>query len=399
MENIFKTAGLEFDDQNLQQLHDAGGTAILEHLHQLAEKHYEGAMLVSRSVGNLLLKEHFSPDIVSYILRITSDIVAEDWLFATVVASFGTGVKVPYERVPVPPRPEPPPSEPYQYKGFNLISPSDYQTAFQEVGLGEKWPIFEKYLKPEIRIELTRVDESQIPIGISKIGGRPDLPSSTPWPSEPNEVPLSFLAQFNLSELPSNGVEHGFPSNGMLYFFYSSDQSSWGDQKENEQSFKCIFIEKPQDLQRLDFPPLLMEGKFHACKLSFQTAFGLPNREYDFVDIHLSPEEHEPFIDASINSATHFSKLLGHANIVQGPSMEQECVLAPQGYAYADLQKPEIKQLVEAEKGDWMLLFQLDSEPAPDMCWGDVGRLYFWIKKQDFENRRFDRVWQILQCY
>ena len=394
MENIFKTAGLEFDDQNLQQLHDAGGIAILEHLHQLAEKHFEGAMLVSRSAGNLLLKKHFSPDIVAYVLLFTAKMVVDDWLFSFVVSSFRTGVEVPYERVP-----EPPPPEPYPYKGFNLVSPSDYQTAFQEVGLGEKWPIFEKYLKPEIRIGLTRVDESQIPIGISKIGGRPDLPSSIPWPAEPNEVPLSFLAQFNLSELPSNGIEYGFPSSGMLYFFYSSDQSSWGDQKENEQSFKCIFIEKPQDLQRLDFPPLLMEGKFHACKLAFQTAFGLPNREYDFVDIHLSPEEHEPFIDASIHSATHFSKLLGHANIVQGPSMEQECVLAPRGYAYADLQKPEIKQLVEAEKGDWMLLFQLDSEPAPDMCWGDVGRLYFWIKKQDFENRRFDRVWQILQCY
>jgi uncharacterized protein YwqG len=399
LENIFKTAGLEFDDQNLQQLHDAGGIAILEHLHQLAEKHFEGALLVSRSVGKILLKNHFSPDIVAYILRITSDIVAEDWLFASVVSSFGTGVKVPYERVPVPPRPEPPPSKPYQYKGFNLISPSDYQSAFQEVGLGEKWPIFEKYLKPEIRIELTRVDESQIPIGISKIGGRPDLPSSTPWPSEPNEVPLSFLAQFNLSELPSNGVEYGFPSRGMLYFFYSSDQSSWGDQKEDDQSFKCIFIEKPQELQRLDFPPSLMEGKFHACKLAFQTAFGLPNSEYDFVKIHLSPEENEPFIDASIHSATHFSKLLGHAYNVQGAYMEQECVLAPRGYALYDLSKPEIKQLVEAEKGDWILLFQLDSEPKPDMCWGDVGRLYFWIKKQDFENRRFDRVWQILQCY
>jgi hypothetical protein len=47
LENIFKTAGLDFDDQSLQKLKDAGGMVILEHLHQLAEKHFEGAMLVT----------------------------------------------------------------------------------------------------------------------------------------------------------------------------------------------------------------------------------------------------------------------------------------------------------------------------------------------------------------
>ena len=30
--------------------------------------------------------------------------------------------------------------------------------------------------------------------------------------------------------------------------------------------------------------------------------------------------------------------------------------------------------------------------------WGDVGRLYFWIRDADLRARRFDATWLILQC-
>jgi uncharacterized protein YwqG len=33
------------------------------------------------------------------------------------------------------------------------------------------------------------------------------------------------------------------------------------------------------------------------------------------------------------------------------------------------------------------------------MMWGDAGRLYFWIRKQDLAEQSFDAVWAILQCY
>ncbi len=32
------------------------------------------------------------------------------------------------------------------------------------------------------------------------------------------------------------------------------------------------------------------------------------------------------------------------------------------------------------------------------MMWGDLGRLYVMIHKDDLRHRRFDKVWQILQC-
>jgi uncharacterized protein YwqG len=32
------------------------------------------------------------------------------------------------------------------------------------------------------------------------------------------------------------------------------------------------------------------------------------------------------------------------------------------------------------------------------MMWGDVGRLYYWIKQSDLHERNWELVWLILQC-
>ena len=46
----------------------------------------------------------------------------------------------------------------------------------------------------------------------------------------------------------------------------------------------------------------------------------------------------------------------------------------------------------------WRLLLQLDSCEDLGMMWGDMGLVYFWIRQEDLQARRFDRTWVILQC-
>ncbi|MHC4402544.1 MAG: DUF1963 domain-containing protein [Planctomycetota bacterium] len=56
----------------------------------------------------------------------------------------------------------------------------------------------------------------------------------------------------------------------------------------------------------------------------------------------------------------------------------------------------------ELEKGaaDWQLLLQIDSdEDNAGMMWGDMGRLYFWIRRDDLKKQAFGNVWMVLQCY
>ncbi len=50
---------------------------------------------------------------------------------------------------------------------------------------------------------------------------------------------------------------------------------------------------------------------------------------------------------------------------------------------------------------DWILLLQVDTDDdsdGPGWMWGDCGRIYFWIRRQDLAARRFDRAWTVLQC-
>lgn len=49
--------------------------------------------------------------------------------------------------------------------------------------------------------------------------------------------------------------------------------------------------------------------------------------------------------------------------------------------------------------GEWILLFQLDSDSAAAIEWGDGGRLYFWIPTLDLAEHRFDRVRLLEQCH
>jgi uncharacterized protein YwqG len=46
---------------------------------------------------------------------------------------------------------------------------------------------------------------------------------------------------------------------------------------------------------------------------------------------------------------------------------------------------------------EWQLLFQMDSDGAPDTDWGDAGRIYFWIRGRDLAMRNFSDVELILQ--
>src|SRR6188472_2057982 len=73
--------------------------------------------------------------------------------------------------------------------------------------------------KPAIAIQKQLIrNEDDIPLGASKIGGNPDLPQGVEW-SFYQDKPLTFIAQFKLSEIAPFDVEKILPERGMLYFF------------------------------------------------------------------------------------------------------------------------------------------------------------------------------------
>ncbi|MCL4517217.1 MAG: YwqG family protein [Firmicutes bacterium] len=246
--------------------------------------------------------------------------------------------------------------------------------------------------------------EDTIPVGSSKIGGLPDLPSGWDWPAW-NGQPLSFICQINFEELAPYDTEKVLPTHGILYFFYDAKQSVWGFDPQDRGGWRVLFTENKTGLERTSLPSTLPEeGQFYPCKVDFSSQLTLPPPESELFSEPLSKRDWEAYYDlleslGLLSESSGVHRVLGHPDQMQG-DMLLECQLAFHGLYVGDssgYNDPRAQQLRSGAK-DWRLLVQIDSDDQSGMMWGDVGRLYFWIREEDLRNRQFDNVWLILQC-
>jgi len=92
----------------------------------------------------------------------------------------------------------------------------------QAHGLGRYADAILNAARPAIHMSRKRVaGDTQIPVGASKLGGSPDLPPDFIWPQW-DCTPLTFIGQFNLSDVAPFDVERALPVTGILSFFLRS---------------------------------------------------------------------------------------------------------------------------------------------------------------------------------
>jgi uncharacterized protein YwqG len=280
-------------------------------------------------------------------------------------------------------------------------------------------------------LEMSVAASTAVPVGATKIGGRPDLPEETAWPRrldrvrevamEPKlgAIPLAFLAQVNLAEaartLPAD--ENPLPTSGLLSFFYDAYDQPWGLEPEDRYDFRVIYSGPTEDLAAVTPPGDLPEE----CRFDQRAAYlhrkpSLPSTTSDGIwQLGLTREERESyraFCDAHrINPSKMLygngpNQLLGHPDAVQKADMEVRCALVtcgidPEAYwgpiRAGGEPPPRIAELVDGTKGAWRLLLQLDSDEESGMQWGDEGMLYFWVTQRGLREGDFDDAWVVLQ--
>lgn len=256
-------------------------------------------------------------------------------------------------------------------------------------------------------------------VGQSRIGGRPDLPPHIGWPTETSLVettvkswlfftrtrretitrPLSFIAQINLSETVAADTEQLLPPAGILYFFYAAEQDAWGIDPSDKTKFKIIYWNGPlPELVQIPFPENLPDyARYTPCALDVRSEISLPSYGHPVYD-DFTEEEDNHFWE-QVHPDEPANKLLGYSDNIQN-DMELDCELATHGIPAGDAgiyNSPAAKAL-EHTAPDWRLLLQIDSNELNQMMWGDCGRLYFWIKKEDLQKRDFNQAWFGLQC-
>jgi len=259
-----------------------------------------------------------------------------------------------------------------------------------------------KSIRPSIQIATKRKDISTMPVGASRMGGVPDLPPSIEWPLWVNSEtgrshPLDFIAQFNLEQLAKFSCSEALPKTGMLYFFYDMTNCTWGFDPKDKGSARTIYFPGGIDsLERRALPEYLEPT--HACELFFEE--GWTTRDSIF-DPDEDEDEFAELIEAIDNVCSDEAEhhLLGNANTIQC-EMEWDCELVTHGIycGNSDGYNTERAEQLKAESKQWKLLLQVDSDENPGWMWGDLGRIYFWIKESDLSACNFDDTWLILQC-
>lgn len=283
------------------------------------------------------------------------------------------------------------------------MTKSEFLAQFKKDGHLDILKAIENEVVSSIRIHTFPItSDEELPIGSSRIGGKPDLPKNIQWPGW-NGSSLSFIAQINLAELTVFDIEQELPNEGILFFFFDQTQQAWGDRPDQKDGFRTIFLHNIEEpLCPREFPnDLEAEARFPAVKVHYSQEWSIPGWE---VVSHgyrrfLSDEEWEYYNNLE-GGQGEINKLLGHPKLIQGPIMEKECEMVAHGIGFAS---PEYKDelfmaKIEQAKHRWKLLFQIDSIRDCNMMWGDVGRLYYWIDRNSLKNRDFGNIWVILQC-
>jgi len=260
-------------------------------------------------------------------------------------------------------------------------------------------------IRPSIRLTARQVFPDAVELGATRMGGVPDFPDGIAWPQRDGR-PLTLILQLRMDDVVGLDREAVLPTSGWLCFFYDAPEQPWGFDPADRDGWKVLYFDGPTDRLRRHPMPIQSEGVFQPCLVSAETEDTLPdssalitegvlehmsadyNTYFDLIDEHFQCE----------GECRH--RLLGNPDIIQG-EMRFTCQFAANGIYCGDPSMEDDPRAEALAKGveDWILLLQIDSdEDGPGWMWGDCGRIYFWMRKQDLARCEFDHVWLELQC-
>jgi len=248
----------------------------------------------------------------------------------------------------------------------------------------------------------------------SKIGGMPSCPRNFVWPTykitkkgETKNLPLAFLAQFNLKEISKYDTEGLLPKTGILSFFYELEEMKWGFSPEDKGCARVFYFEDENNLVTCAFPQELPKDfQIPELALNFKSKKSLPYwEEYDLYDnsVQYESEFYDEIKAKKLGAEESDFKILGYADVIQD-TMPMDCELVNRGFdlgngpaKITDQEKSEVNKACK----DWILLFQMGSITTDDyeLMFGDCGKIYFYIRKDDLASNNFDNIWLVLQCF
>src|SRR5438093_1519255 len=239
---------------------------------------------------------------------------------------------------------------------------------------------------------------------VARLGGKPRLPVGEAWP-EADDEPLAFIAEVDLAATRAVFGEEVLPSTGFLEFFYDAEQEAWGFDPTERLKWRVLWVEGraperglPRNLQEdARFKSVDLEGRVDRTFAEWES-WHIERLGMDREATHRYAEALNAWKEAQNLNVGSVHRILGHPDQIQGDMMV-ECQLASSGIDVGGLKpfRTEEADRLKAGTGEWRLLLQVDSDEVSGMMWGDVGRIYYWIRHEDLQKGFWDRVWLVLQ--
>jgi uncharacterized protein YwqG/Leucine-rich repeat (LRR) protein len=229
---------------------------------------------------------------------------------------------------------------------------------------------------------------SDIGLGLSKLGGFPDVPHNFDWPMWKGRA-LNFLMQINLSDLKNFEFVPSSLQQGFLYFFFDPQQEDWGAfYPENKEAWRVIYAdEERSNLVRRNNPSHEENQKVRACKIYFHRDIHLPSQT-----IHLFQTMRGDGFTWSELGDIDSDFLDLRYKLFRYDTVDNNHAL----FGYPDMiqEGPYLS--------DWVHLLQLGSDDQLKWLWGGYrarGKLHFYVKEDDLKKKNFKDVHMILDCY
>jgi uncharacterized protein YwqG len=278
---------------------------------------------------------------------------------------------------------------------------AEIQEAFTKADLSYLVPHMDALVRDSIRIFAEPIDEYRLPIGASKLGGKPDLPPNTPWPVW-RGIPQSFIGQIRLEELRPYDTGKLLPEDGMLWFFYAAQQNAYGDDPANKGAWLVRFATDGLEKLRRRAEPnrLPRSARFKACALSYASELTLAVQpELEIPDLQWNNDEQKKYdpIFAAFHEkddpAVPHHRMLGFADVLQDDMREQSQLYSN---GITDWDSPEAQTLAR-DSYIWQLLLQVDTDETMGTRWASTGRLYYWLKDSQVNVGPLTDTWLVLQ--
>jgi uncharacterized protein YwqG len=259
-----------------------------------------------------------------------------------------------------------------------------------------------KMIRPTVGIRTKSIDDKNVKVGKSKIGGKPDLPKDFEWPKSDNKSML-FCAQYNLSELTKFDKENILPKKGFFYVFLSLDRD-WKEFNGINQPYKFIFSET-ENIIRTEFPNDLEENQtFKTAEIEYFQFYTIPDDEnyklfefekkYDDFYFYFYQPTDEYLIEELYEDSNKMHQILGYDRSIQS-SVVYEFASKELGLYLAESSehKKRWNDILEMSK-TYELLLQLDCDDSnTDLSkFGGSGTYYFGLSKTDLEIKNFNDI-------